>query len=214
MEAKELIEEIQVAVSLKDYLDKDTKTEGSTVVSNHQRFVEVAEDREGNLRIVPGIAWPNDSGRAALDYEGMKIIPASAESDNYDEAIVDHFADYLLGWQEDFDFPGEVLEDIVLKVEAELDDAKVAQNDLGDGAVGVESHGSGVSIEFQEFEGTGFYYISTYHRNDDGKPEDLCDHDYQDSLEGDELADAERKSELAAKYANWLIGEILAATEE
>ena len=41
MEAKELIEEIQVAVRLKDYLDKDTKTEGSTVVSNHQRFVEV-----------------------------------------------------------------------------------------------------------------------------------------------------------------------------
>ena len=214
MEAKELIEEIQVAVRLKDYLDKDTKTEGSTVVSNHQRFVEVTEDREGNLRIVPGIAWPNDSGRAALDYEGMKIIPASAESDNYDEAIVDHFADYLLNWQEDFDFPGEVLEDIVLKVEAEIDDAKVEQVDLEDGAVGVESRGSGVSIEFQEFERSGLYYVSVYHRNDDGEPEDLCDSNFQDSLEGDELADAERKSELAAKYANWLIGEILAATEE
>lgn len=213
METKELIEEIQVAVSLKDYLDRYTKTEGDTVVSNHQRFVEVTKDREGNLRIVPGIAWPNDSGRATLDYEGMKIIPSSAESDNYDEAIVDHFADYLLGWQEDFDFPGEVLEDIVLKVEAEIDDAEVEQVDLEEGAVGVESCGSGVSIQFQEFERSGFYYVSVYRRNDDGEPEDVCRNDFQDGIEGYELSDDEKKSELATKYANWLIGEIRAATE-
>nr|DAT82829.1 MAG TPA: hypothetical protein [Caudoviricetes sp.] len=211
METKELIEEIQVAVSLKDYLDRSTKIEGETVVSNHQRFVEVTEDREGNLRIVPGIAWPNDSGRATLDYDEMKTLPADAEEES--EKLADHFADYLLNWQEDFDFPGEVLEDIVLKVEAEIDDAKVEQVDLEDGAVGVESCGSGVSIQFQEFERSGFYYVSVYRRNDDGEPEDVCRNDFQDGLEGYELSDDEKKSELATKYAGWLIGEIRAATE-
>ena len=212
MEIADFIEEIQAAVRLKDYLDRDTKVEGDRTVSNHQRFVLVIEGKEGDLSITPGISWPNDSSRPFLDYEEMKTLPSDAEEES--EKLADHFADYLLNWQEDFDFPGEVLEEIIIKIDAELDDAEVAQNDLGDGAVGVESHGSGVSIEFQEFEGTGFYYISTYHRNDDGKPEDLCDHHYQDSLEGDELADDEKKSEIAAKYANWLIGEILAATEE
>lgn len=216
METKEFIEYIQIEASLKDYLDNSTKAEGGRAVSNHQRFVDVSEDREGNLRIVPGIAWPNDSGRSSLDYEEMKTLPADAEDEpgGEPEKLARHFAEYLLNWQEDFDFPGEVLEEIALNIEAELDDVEVAQNDLGDGAVGVESYGCGVSIQFQEFERSGFYYISTYHRNDDGKPEDLCDHDYQDSLEGYELSDDKRKSEIAAKYANWLIGEILAATEE
>ena len=216
METKELIEEIQVAVSLKDHLDRYTKTEGNTVVSNHQRFVEVTKDREGNLRIVPGIAWPNDSGRAALDYEGMKIIPSSAESDNYDEAIVDHFADYLLSWQEDFDFPREILDDIYERVEVEFPEAEIEETEIfadEDGsAKGIEVGGFGVSIDFQDFEGAGFYFISTYYR-EDGEPAPYFDQNFQDSLEGNELADDQRKSDLAAKYANWLIGEIRAATE-
>lgn len=212
MEIADFIEEIQAAVRLKDYLDRDTKVEGDRTVSNHQRFVLLIEGKEGDLSIAPGISWPNDSSRPFLDYEEMKTLPSDAEEES--EKLADHFADYLLNWQEDFDFPGEVLEDIVLKVEAEIDDAKVEQVDLEDGAVGVESRGSGVSIEFQEFEGAGFYYIATYHRNDDGEPEDLCDSNFQDGLEGYEISDDEKKLELAEKYANWLIGEILAATEE
>ncbi len=216
METTEFAEYIQIEAELKDYLDKDTKVEGDRVVSNHQRFVDISEDKKGNLQITPGIAWPYDSGRPFLDYKETRRLDKDAEDvpGGEPEKLAKHFANYLLAWQEDFDFPGEVLEEIIIKIEAELDDAEVAQNDLGDGAVGVESCGCGVSIQFQEFENTGFYYISTYHRNDDGKPEDLCDHDYQNSLEGYELADTEKRAELAAKYANWLIGEIRSATEE
>lgn len=215
METTEFAEYIQIEAELKDYLDKDTKVEGDRVVSNHQRFVDISEDKKGNLQITPGIAWPYDSGRPFLDYKETRRLDKDAEDvpGGEPEKLAKHFANYLLAWQEDFDFPSELIDDIENIVEAELADVDIEQVDLDDGAGGVESCGSGVSIEFQEFENTGFYYISTYHRNDDGKPEDLCDHDYQDSLEGHELADTEKRAELAAKYANWLIGEINAASE-
>lgn len=215
METTEFAEYIQIEAELKDYLDKDTKVEGDRVVSNHQRFVDISEDKKGNLQITPGIAWPYDSGRPFLDYKETRRLDKDAEDvpGGEPEKLAKHFANYLLAWQEDFDFPSELIDDIENIVEAELADVDIEQVDLEDVAGGVESCGSGVSIEFQEFENTGFYYISTYHRNDDGKPEDLCDHDYQDSLEGHELADTEKRAELAAKYANWLIGEINAASE-
>lgn len=207
MDVKEMIDDIQVAVCLKDRLDRGTKVEGSSVVSNHQRFVEVTENRDGGINVVPGIAWPNDSAAPAMDYGGMKTVNADEES----ERVAERFAEYLLGWREDLDFPGGLVEKIAEIVEDRFDGAvEVEWERHGDAAEALAACGSGIVVQFNELDGGGFYGIAAFR---EGGARPVYEPSMQDAVEGWELGDDEKLNGLAEKYSAWLIGEIVAVQE-